>query len=87
VVVCIECSVGFHLGAVIGWAIGWCIAIICKNYCELMHSACIDVLTMRYYLPHEYSRYGLIVGAILGTIIVLTVTLYKSTKTIERKEK
>ena len=84
-VVCLECLAGLHVGGFAGWAIGWCIGLICQNYTEPMHSTSLDLITRWHYLPYEYSRYGLTAGAILGTSVVLMITVNKLTKPIETK--
>jgi hypothetical protein len=84
-VVCLESSIGLHVGAAAGWITGWCIALIYRNFCEPMHSVSNAASSIWHYLPYEYSRFGLIAGAVLGTIIVLMLTLNKLTKPIETK--
>ncbi len=78
IVICLECTIGLHMGAVAGWISGWCIALAYKCYCEPTHFISIDLITRWHYLPYEYGRYGMISGAVLGALTTLLIILQKS---------
>jgi len=50
-----------------------------------MHFVSFDVNSRWYYLPHEYGKFGMIAGAVLGTAVLLTIMHIKSVKAIEIK--
>ena len=81
VALCLECSIWLHIGGFAGWLLGRSIALIYRHCCEPMHFVSFDVTNGWYYLPHEYGKFGMIAGAILGIVILLMVTLIKSAKT------
>jgi hypothetical protein len=79
-VVCLECSIGLHLGAALGWIAGWCTALIYRDLCEPIHSVSLAASSIWHYLPYQYGRYGIITGAVLGTLIILLITLCKNSE-------
>jgi hypothetical protein len=76
----LECSIGFHLGMIAGCITGWTVGSIYSEYYAPVHFISVEVVRKWYYLPSEYAGYGVIIGAIVGTSIVLLVTLIKSIK-------
>ena len=79
-ILCLECSIGLHIGGFVGWITGWCVALICKTYCEPIRFISFDVTRKWYYLPYEYGRYGMIAWAALGVLVIMLITLQNSLK-------
>jgi hypothetical protein len=84
---CLDYVIGLQVGGVIGLITGWLVAIAYKSYCQEPDFINFDVTRRWLYLQYEYGKYGMIAGAFLGIILVLTVTLYKSAKTIPQPNK
>ena len=80
IVFCLECSIGFHIGGIVGWITGWCIALIHREYCELTHYISLDFGNRLYYLPYDYAIYGMVAGAVLGVFVILFIMLLKQSR-------
>jgi len=76
----LECSIGFHLGMIAGCLTGWTVGYLYSEYYAPVHFISVEVVKKWYYLPSEYARHGVIIGAIVGTSIVLLITLINSIK-------
>ena len=76
IILVLECCLGFHLGIITGWILGWCVGYIGRELYQPIHFISFEVLDKWYYLPHEYGKYGMIGGAVIGILIIFFVTLH-----------
>ena len=80
---CGSCWIAVIIGAISGWICGWCAALTYRSFYEPIDFISFASVNKWYYLPYEYGRLGLVIGAAAGVLVILAMTLKKMMKAEE----